>query len=182
MQSQVELNKLLIITWIIRLLPLILLFIPNPTTHIPDFYKVLLLMIWDYPDCLILRAFGYHIDKTCYFREYQIMDKASDLLTYLVLLGYFFKKKSYNDTFLGISMILFIIRAVGVFSFMETGDSTRLVRYPDFLREFWLIYLFFQDVYPGVPVTYQIIIYLLATVFKIELENIMHSKTHPTYF
>lgn len=29
-------------------------------------------------------------------------------------------------------MILFIIHAIGVFSFLKTGDSTNLVKYPDF--------------------------------------------------
>lgn len=57
-------------------------------------------MLWNYSDCWILKYYGYNKNGTCYFNEYQIMDKASDLTTYLVLLRYFFKKGTYSDTFL----------------------------------------------------------------------------------
>lgn len=137
-------------------------------------------MIWDLIDCDILKIFGFVKNGTCNFIEYKTMDKAADLMTYLVILGYFFKKGTYSDTFLSISMILFIIRVVGVFTFLKTGDSTVLVGYPDFLREFWLIYLFFQNVYLGVSMKWQYAVYFLAVVFQIKLENVMHSKKHQT--
>lgn len=180
-KNKQQLVQLIIITWIVRLLPLVLLFVPNPASNIADFYKVLFFMIWDSPDCSILKLFGYNVGGTCYFKEYQIMDKASDLLTYLVLLAYFFKKRTYSDTFLSISMILFIIRAVGVFSFVKTGNSNNLVKYPDFLREFLLIYLFFQDIYPGVSMKWQMVVYFISVIFKIKLENVMHSRRHLSY-
>lgn len=108
--------------------------------HIPLFYKIILVMVTDSIDCGIAKFFFHDwVDPNT--NLYQISDKITDLVTYIILLSYvvwikYLEKK--KNIFLG---ILLLYRSIGEICFFVSRYRYFLFLFPNFFLETLLVFV-----------------------------------------
>jgi hypothetical protein len=132
--------------------------------------KVILIFLTDCIDCWTIKIMNYlqnkPVARLCKMYEYQSVDKAVDLFTYLLVYLY-----------LGLSpLYLFIIlwRLVGISLFYLTSSSAWLIVCPDLFKE---IILYSWYIHPINTVNFSVII-----VLKMIFEYVWHTKVNQNVY
>lgn len=106
--------------------------------HIPLFYKIILVMLSDSLDCGIPKLFfSDWVNPNT--NLYQISDKITDMVTYFILLFYFFRVKYLEKKENILLSILLFYRLIGEIIFFITQDRYYLLIFPNFFLETSLV-------------------------------------------
>lgn len=139
--------------------------------HIPVFFKVILVMITDSLDCGIPKLI-FHDWADPNTNLYQISDKITDMLTYFILLLYFFQVKYLERKENIILSVLLFYRCIGEIIFFMTQDRYYLLIFPNFFLETSLILT--GKKYFQIPDAYNPIFFLGIILWKIIQEYYLH--------
>lgn len=104
----------------------------------PVFYKVLLVMITDSIDCGISKFFfDDWVDPNTHL--YQISDKMTDVITYLILLAYIIHIEYLDDKKNNFLILLLSYRLIGEILYFSTKERYFLLFFPNFFLETLLV-------------------------------------------
>ena len=165
-------SNILIISSIIRISAtyLVLYFL-----HIPSYLKVILFWFIDLIDCDIPRLLNlYKNKKFCDTTEYQITDKITDSLCYIMLLNYIFQNNLLNKKEINVIFWLLLYRLIGVLIFLKKKNRQILFYFPNFFLEITLALLFIKESNIKNLTNYKTIIIGIVLILKIIQEYILH--------
>lgn len=150
---------------------------------IPFRWKLVCLIFLDLLDCWPSEYFCSEI-SWCGSPIYQQNDKKTDTLIYFLILFYLYMG-SPNSTdisennfirsipFIFAMTILFIFRYIGVKQFLNTGNRSSLILYPNIFLENITLLLFLYSF--GISTQIIIFVFFLSLVIKIIQESALHS-------
>ena len=138
----------------------------------PFFLKIVLIMTFiDNIDCKILRKTNPDFHGVCQTLLYQKIDKITDSVCYVILMGYIIHHKllSDNDMYLLVGLLLF--RLIGTALFLQSNNRKYLFYFPNFFLDFSLGLFVIQ--YFSI-FKYKPIILLVIFIYKIINEYFQH--------
>lgn len=108
--------------------------------HIPIFYKIILIIISDSIDCGLSKIFfNDWVDPNT--NLYQISDKITDLVTYLILFFYILRVKYLDKKRNVVLFFLLFYRIVGEILFFSTRHRFFLLLFPNFFLETLFVFV-----------------------------------------
>ena len=143
------------------------------TFPIPLFYKIILIMMSDFLDHGIPRRIysNWISGKTL---TYQINDKITDTITYIILLCYILTTSNITITQKKILITLLIFRIIGTVLFILKKDKKYLFYFPNFFLEISLSMVGINHF--SLKNQASNIVILLVIIYKIIQEYILHYK------
>lgn len=151
---------------ILSVIRIILTFLVVFYLKISPAMKIILIMILDGLDCVWGKIYNH--EKFCQTKEYQIIDKIVDTISYSMLLYYVIKNKLLHYTELYLLIGLFTYRLIGIVTFLSTLNRNFLVYFPNsFIETILLLFLGYHGIHKAIITT-------CIFIFKIIVEHSMH--------
>ena len=143
------------------------------TLNIPIFCKILLIILIDVIDCNIpCFLFGPENWIDCNANIYQMSDKITDTICYILLLFYILKNGNMTTNYNNLIILLFIYRLIGTFLFLIKKNRKYLFYFPNFFLEICLGLMIIK--YYPILEKFRKIIIIIIIIYKIITEYYLH--------
>ena len=112
----------------------------------PPYVKVILIIMTDFIDCSMIHHILniYKNKQFCKIQVYQMTDKITDILSYILMFNYIYQNNLLNSTELYFIFGLLLFRILGTGLYLKTQNEKLLLYFPNFYLEITLLLLFIK--------------------------------------
>ena len=131
-------------------------------------------MFFDNIDGRFVKRLGIHNYDHTLTTEYQQHDKVADLIGYIVVLHYLYKKKAFEDGKLMILTVVLIYRLIGDYIFFKEKNRKVLFYFPNIYEKLILFWAILSDTGLKPEKYTEILIIIFIVMFKTYHEFLLH--------